>query len=501
MTEHTVDSGSADILPVRRAWGRTILLLVPLMILVAGSYFFRNTDPDYWWHVRTGQMIVETGMLPRQDIFSYTTAGRPWITHEWLSQVVFFLVQRGAGYRANVLLFGLLGCLSLLAVYAACRLRGLGELGASLLALTAIMVGFASANVRPQMVTALLVAVTVLILSYAKLEGKLRSLWILPVLFVAWVNFHGGYVIGLVLLWLAVVGETLTSRRRDVSIPLRILLPVALLSTVAVLLNPHGLEALLYPFSYAGTENASMRFIMEWQSPDFHVPGFLGFAIVLLVTTVVGLGGKPLGLTEVLWSLLLGFLALRSVRHVPLYAIAVMPLLGARLLTWLPVLGQQLATWRRTMPLLVLWLLLPITLLWAFVRINQGELNLQTGQQPSTVSYPSEGVAYLRNNDLPGNLLNEYAWGGYLIYELFPERLVFIDGRADVYGDAFMDRYGEVAGVRPGWRQVLEDYDIQVVLLPQDSPAAVLFQSAREWEQVFEGEEEVIFVREIPNQE
>jgi hypothetical protein len=478
--------------------GKLLMVLIPLVLLVIGSYFFRQTDPDYWWHVRTGQVISETRALPRVDIFSYTAAGRPWITHEWLAQVGMYLAERTLGYPGNVLIFGLLGAGALGFVYGTGRLRGLGEIGAALFALAASLVGAVSANVRPQMITVFLVSLLVWLLTRARVQRSARGLWLLPLLMVAWVNLHGGYIIGLALIWLTVIGEAWDWRRGQAGALLRPLLLAAGLSTLAVLANPHGLSGVLYPLTYAGTSNASMSFIQEWQSPDFHAAIFLPLAAVLLLAAVVGLAGPPLGRVEVLWSLLFTFLALQSARHVPLYGIVVVPLLGARLATRVPVLRRPLAGWRRTTPLLALWLILPVLVATGLGLYVQGRLALQILPTPDARSYPAAGVAFLEEHLPEGNLFNEYGWGGYLIYRLFPQRPVFIDGRADVYGDDLMESYRQVAGVTSDWQAVLDRYDVQVALLRKDSPEAVLLESAPGWMQVFQGPVEVIFTRVEP---
>lgn len=492
--------GSGDLSPASLtqrslAW-RVALLLTPLLLLVVGFYFLRTTDPDYWWHVRVGQVILETRAVPRVDLFSYATAGQPWTTHTWLTELLFFLVQGSLGYWANALLFGVLGAATLLAVYGAGRLRGLGELGAALFALIALLVGAASANVRPQMVTTLLMALTVLILTHTRLRRAARWLWLLPPIFLLWANLHGGFVLGLAVLGLTVAGELLASRAGRGGAPVGPLALVALLSTAATLVTPNGLQAWTYPLSFLGRANISMEFIAEWQSPDFHEPWFIVVGSIILVTTVIGLVGRPLQPTDVFWALLFGFLALRSVRNLPLYGVVVVPMLGGRLVEWLPVLGRPLAGWRRATPLLAVWLLIPVVLLYGWSMAGQAKASLQTGWEPSALGYPVGGADYLEENHPDSNLFNQYGWGGYLVYRTFPERRVFVDGsRADVYGDALMEDYRRVVLVQPGWQQVLDEHDVQVALLAKGSPAAVLLAGTGEWEQVFEGPVEVVLVR------
>ncbi|MBI4491276.1 MAG: hypothetical protein HY690_00580 [Chloroflexi bacterium] len=474
---------------------RAALLVAPLLFLVFYNHFFANTDPDYWWHVRTGQYIYETGTLPRQDLYSYTAVGHPWVTHEWLTELLFYVVQQQMGYVGNVALFGLVGAFTWLAVYATCRRRGVGELGALVLLLWGFGLAIGSANVRPQALTTLLLALSALLLTRYK-QGHPRALWLFPPLFALWVNLHGGYIIGLALLGLTVLGEAIALARRQPVAPLRPLVAVAALSALATLLNPHGFEALLYPFTYAGSANASMRYIVEWQSPDFHQPYFLLFAGSLLLSMALGLARRPLGATEALWMLGFALMALQSVRHMALYAVVATPLLGARLQAEVPTFRRSLAALQR--PRLIAFTL-PLVVAGAAVllpaRAAQDGTGPQFGWEPSPATYPSGAVAYLRAHDPGGNLFNEYGWGGYLVYQLYPQRRVFVDGRADVYGDALLDTYWAVVDLRPGWRQTLDRHDVRLVLVKKESFLAVALQDDPAWEEVFVGPVERLFAR------
>ncbi len=483
---------------------REALLLAPLLLFIATRPLTMPTDPDYWWHIRTGQLIVETGALPRGDPFSHTVTGQPWVTHEWLTEVLFFLVARQVGYVGLAVLFGLLGALTWLFVYLTCRQWGVGEVGALLLVLWGWVIGIGVANVRPQALTACLTAVFAFILTrYRRGESSTgrfhgRSLWLLPGLMVLWVNLHGGYLIGLVLLGLALTGEAVRRWLFGAETPLRPLLRATVLTTVATLLNPHGLEALRYPFTYAGTANASMRYVAEWQSPNFHEPLGLLFASSLLVVLVLGVGRRPLGPTEVLWTLLFAAMGLQAVRHLALYAVVVTPLLGARLQAEIPAFRRPLAAWRRPALLFVTWLLL-VALLLGLLLSPERRADLQLGREPLARTYPAGAVAYLKAHDLPGNLFNDYDWGGYLIYHLFPRWPVFIDGRMDVYGDHFPDQvYFEVVWLRPGWRAILDQYNIRLVLIRRTSALATVLSADPAWTTVYTGEVEQLFVRKEP---
>jgi len=482
-----------------------LLIVAPFLMLIAITFWFGQTDPDYWWHVRTGQLILETGQLPRTDPFSFTPAGTPWVTHEWLTEVIFALVARQFGYVGNVALCALLGAGTALVVWLTARRRGLGDRAATLLMLWAFAIMLPLTNVRPQMVTMLGLALTALLLT-RYLDGETRVLWFLPPLLALWVNLHGGYVIGLVLLGLTLIGETIAPvlnppigarPRPRIPGPLLLATVVAVLATLA---NPHGVEALRYPFTYIGTGNASQRFIAEWQSPDFHATAFLPLAASLLAGLLGGYARRPVRPTELLWTVTLTLMALQSTRHAPLYAIVVLPLLGARVRERLPDWPRSLHRLRpplaTALPLFG-WTFLVVGL--AALLAGGAALPLQTGTAPRADGYPAAGAAYLRAHpELQGNLFNTYAWGGYLIGQLYPARRVFIDGRADVHGDALVTRARATERLAPDWRDSLAGWDIRLVLVEKDGPLATALRDDPGWREVLVGPVERLFVRSAP---
>jgi hypothetical protein len=471
-----------------------IMLFSPIVPVLLGTFlflFFPDTDPDYWWHVRTGRVIWEMRALPKVDIYSHTAAGRPWVMHEWLTELLLYWVQRHGGYIANELIFGVLAACTWGTVYRLCRLNGMGEPGAALLALWSFRMACGSVNVRPQVLTALFAALYALVIALY-LRGERRWLWSLPPLMVLWVNLHGGYVIGLVLLGIALGSMLLERLRGQPSPPLKPALAVGALTLAATLLNPHGLAALAYPFSYAGVANASMRYISEWQSPDFHSLYFLLFAAALLLGCFVGVGPSSLGLTGTLWFLVLSLMGLLSVRHIMLFAIVGVPVLASRLVDMVPYLRKPLQEWQHPRLALAFWLV-PVATIAIFLR--QGN-EPQFGREPSSRTYPAGAVEYLQGEQARGELFNAYAWGGYLIYKLYPQWPVFIDGRADVYGDALMDEYVKVSRLQEGWEEVLCRQGVRYALLAKDEPLAVALRDIPGWSLLYAGKEERLYFLE-----
>ncbi len=474
-----------------------VALLLPLLGFAAMIPLLSATDPDYWWHWRTGQFIYETGTVPRVDDYSFTVFGQPWISHEWLTELLLFGLGRGLGYVGVAAFFGLVGALTLGCVYLTCRQHGAQPLTASLLCSWALLMMQPSINARPQILTMLLLAVFALLLTRYQ-AGAQRAIWGLPPLMTLWVNLHGGYLIGLVLLGLALLGaavQQVLGRREGTLRPLFI---TTILATLASFVTPHGLDALYYPLTYFGRENASLQFVAEWKSPDFHQFLFFPFAASLLLLITLGLAQRPLRPTELFWGLTVVFMALQSVRHIPLYAIIVTPLLATRLsqVPWSLVARSLRRRALVRFGLGVMAVILPLLLLsvaWGLSGSSGGAR--QFARTPSAVGYPVGATEYLRTAAPPGLLFNEYRWGGYLIEQLYPHRRVFIDGRADPFGDALVTRYRETMLARPGWRDTLDTWQIGLVLIDRDGPLATALRDDPAWQELYAGDVERLFAR------
>ena len=212
-------------------------------------------DPDMWWHLRTGEYILQEG-IPRQDVFSFTVPDHEWITHEWLSQVFMWGVYQFGGLPGLIIVFALLITLTFWLVYLVTPGRPF------LAAFVVLLAAFAAAIVwgaRPQIFNLLLTAVFVFLLERFK-DKKIgrRALWLLPVLSCLWANLHSGYLLGVVLLGTYTVGEALQQWRGggDRTLPwsdIRFLAMITALSFGTAVLNPNGPELWIYPFFTLGS--------------------------------------------------------------------------------------------------------------------------------------------------------------------------------------------------------------------------------------------------------
>lgn len=504
---------------------------------------------DFWWFLKSGELILETGTVPRTDPFSYTAEGRPWVNHMWATQALLALGWHRWGRIALLLAKAAIVSATFAVVLATVRGRGVHPILASGVCLLAAWAGLGFWEVRPQVITYLFTAVYLWLLR----DGwtRRRALWwAIPLLMMAWANLHAGFVTGLGLIGLIGFGTAMEklwaltaeagsagnaaagtdgqgsegsrgvlrrmARReaRDVLARTVLLTGLALLAS---LVNPYGIRALLFPFEVVGTK-AFLSSTLEWFSPDFHNPIYRGFeAMLLLVLPAVAWGRGGLRLTDLLLLGGLAHLGLVSLRHIPLFAVAAAPplavglqglvralrdgyagsgVLTARLREGLPSLGRLAAS-----P--VLWLgaaagalLLVLGLYWvAFLGAPASPFALDLEER----RYPREAVTFIDANALPAPLFNVYVWGGYELWRLYPRYRVFIDGRTHVYGPEVLEDFLAVTNVAPHWATVLDRWKVQTILAPRPSVLVEVLTAVGGWRLVFGRQgTAAVFVRDTP---
>lgn len=488
---------------------RLPLLSLPATVVIAlflaklASPF--NNDPDLWWHLETGEYIVRELTLPYADMFSWTAYGRDWVLHEWLTEVIFHLVVSSAGMAGlNVLV-------ATLYIFTFVILYRLGEsiLGNSTRALIVTLAYFAPvmafASPRPQMFTFLLFAVCLKLLFDWKYQGRTRQLAWLPVIMVAWPNLHGAFVAGIALVGLFLAGEWTRRLLFGASGDTRALWKLTLwagLGVLATLANPRFIDYWVYPFQVVGMA-VSQGWIMEWHSPDFHNPyyRYLLAAFLIFFFVLIYSRRKP-DLVELVTPVFFIAAGFTAVRHLPLACIVVIPF-AALFLRDCPLPRLQLpdgvARWRvlrsasvpldaRVLTVCNLVLLVAVVAMLGAYRLRQPD--------PVAATMPVKAVDFIVERGLNGRMFNDYAQGGYLIHRLYPAQRVFIDGRADMYGDPFVNEYIAITHARANWKEKFDAHGIDYVLLPRDAPLRQLMLTHPDFRLVYDDGRDSILVRE-----
>jgi hypothetical protein len=450
-------------------------------------------DPDAWWHISTGERILSSRAWPSADPFSFTVHGNPWLPYEWLGDVLMALAVRFGGLEALTAWVIVVASLLVALLYYYAWLRS-GNTKAAFVS-TALLAPLAGLffNPRPQLLGYIFLLVTLILLERFR-QRRQRSLWALPLVFVLWVNTHGSFVFGLAALavyWASGLGsfrvgglqaDRWTPRER------RYLLLVALLSVVALAVTPYGTRLAANPLDIAFTQPVNIANIREWQGMPFDLwqgKVFLGLVLLFVLAQVV------LRLRYHLAEILLLFAAVFSTavhrRFAMTFVIIFAPLLADLFSRWAPPYQPS-----KDRPALnsVLLLLVGSGL------VRFGFPSRQEIQKATAASFPVGAEAYLNRHPAPGPMLNEYGWGGYLIWVSGGKQRVFIDGRTDIY---------EAAGVFPDYLAIMEldrrapfllrKYDVRSCLILHDAPLTTLLAASKDWREVYRDELSVIFVR------
>jgi hypothetical protein len=447
------------------------------------------SDPDFWWHLKTGQYILQTGNIPRTDFFSFTNFGKEWIAHEWLSEAIFYSVYSRLGFNSLIFIFAIL---TALAFWIAFRRFNVHPYIGGFATLLGVWTVLPTIGVRPRVFTLLFASIYLAILGRYARSGEGKTIWWLVLIMLLWVNLHGGFLIGLVLIGITIVGIPLDAWVQGKSLSsmrlrLRTLGLVLLGCLLAVLVNPQGARIFAFPFEIFFS-TVQQQEVQDWLSPDFHDPAVLPLALLVIATTAaIALSPKRARPSDVLIFVTTLFATLKSNRHMAIFALVAVPLLTAHLQSWIeatPIgksFGQDRAADTRRLAILpCVLLLLP---LMAFASKLKSAVYSPPKQE--VIDVPLKAVAYMKDHQISGNTFTDpNIWGGYLIWEL-PANPVFIDGRIDMYGDQFVKEYLAITRGFMDWREAFNRYDVRVAVVKTNSFLDRNIQKAPDWQVVY----------------
>jgi hypothetical protein len=428
------------------------LLVVAFMLFwLKGNIFL---DPDFGWHITTGQLIADSG-IPKTDPFSYTMSSFPWVEHAWLSDYLMNIGYQRIGLSGLAVVFAVMAAAAIWVANGSKRLAwievpiffGMGEL-------------LSVSGVRPQVSDWLFSAIVIYLLYQEKRWQKWR--WMVLLVFVLWANLHGGFVIGLGVVGMAVVLKAWERRRWDWLDGLVVLGAVG-----ATLVNPYGVR--LWWEVWQTFSDGNLRWnIIEWQ------PFFMNVEF-----------GYPMLMT------LLGFLTVRYWRAIErwkLVVVGVLFLAGLASIRNIPIsMLMAFALMRETMEkfygefkkdrvqldransvykiLICVAAMIFVLEVWMSVR----------GMKTVENMYPVQAVEFLKGQPSSGRLFSEYDWGGYLIWKLPGEKL-FVDGRMPVWRWESPDpaesnwAFTDYLKIEKGeYKPFFEQYGVRTVLLKTDT--------------------------------
>jgi hypothetical protein len=472
-----------------------LLIAAAAFLLLIGRPELLN-DGDIYWHVATGQWILEHGAVPASDLFSHTRQGEPWAAHEWLAQVLFAAAYAWAGWT-GVVIVAAAAFAAALALLSRFLLRHLEPV--YMLLFVVMSAGLLAPHLlaRPHTLVAPLLVLWCIGLVRAQEEDRTPRWW-LAALMGAWANLHGSFVFGLALAGPFLLEAIVKAARRRAPWSRAMTWGAfLLLATLASLLTPLGVKGLLF-----ATEVDQMRFALsqigEWRSPDFQRLQPLELTLLLAGAAIL-YRGMRLPLLRLLVLLGLVHLALKHVRHADLLALVAPVILAQPFAAQWP--GAAKGKTAGSMPDRLFHALAPraapvatvlVVLLLAslaFRAINADAL------RPSAMVTPAAALQAMRQNTVAGPVFNAYEFGGFLIHAGVP---TFVDGRTDLYGERFLMQYfAAVNATAPeALPALLQKHGIQWTLLVPGMAAIAVLDRLPGWRRLHADSLSVVHVRE-----
>ncbi len=456
--------------------------LWPLVIL-AGFSFFASLTPlppnDFWWHLKIGELIFNQGHVPTSNLFAWTLPPEhPFTYGAWLGELLLYALYRLGQlslvtFARNILLllaFWLVG-------YEARRRSGSWRLAALAVALACGMT-INNLPIRPQIWSWLPFAIYLIVLGKFA-DGQIKAGWLLllPALMVFWVNAHGAFILGGILIGIFFVGEAVRALLRAPQAlswrQVGCILGAGILSGGAMLINPRFTQVIGYVFDLM-TDKPSQQLIEEWQSPSpAGIANLVFYVSILILIALLAYTRARLTPTELLLTISFLWLAWTGQRYVVWYGMVCTPIL-MRLMALLPISLPALIPQRNALnAILATVIFLPIILIqpwfvesfplperyWKMVHrdIPQGSL--------IGIETPIAAVEYLRQHP-GGKLFNEMGYGSYLIWAM-PDQGVFVDPRVELYPyEQWQDYIRITRGTR--YNELLAQYGADRILLDLD---------------------------------
>jgi hypothetical protein len=458
-------------------------------------------DGDVGWHIRTGEYILDHKTVPHQDLYSFSKPGAAWYAWEWGVDVIDAALHRAMGLKGVVLLAAVM-----IAFFATTLIRRIVWRGSHLfvgLIVALMAVGGASIHflARPHLFTMLLISLSVWMIEGDRHNPTSRIWWLIPIT-VVWTNLHGGFLALVALLGITTAGfaiETLIGAAEWRSVKRYALLTGG--CALASLVNPYGYQLHLHVVEYLRSDWIR-NVIQEFQAPTFRNENLLQYEILVLIGVMVtGSLFRRKQIAEGLWILFFAHMSLTTVRHVPLFCTVAAPLVAQELSAWwrtwtananrkslLGIINGMSADSLNGFQRVSIW---PFAVVTALVLIGPP---LPWPKDLPDIAFPVKMVHAHAQELLTSRVLSTDQWGDYLIYT-DPRIKVFVDGRSDFYGEEIGNKYLDMYSGHWNWRETMDEYKFNLVLLPVEAPLAQLLKISPDWRVEEDNGKEILLVR------
>lgn len=474
-------------------------------------------DGDTGWHIRAGEWILDHHKFPTFDFFSFTKSGQPWFAWEWLWEVCVACLYRLAGMPGVVLGNLVIVCLASMNLWLLVRRQSKSAAAAFGVAVLALLGMSMYLLARPQLVSFLFAVILLKLLGRWRESGQ-GIPWVVVLLFLVWANVHPGFLAGVIILGAYTAGDlanALTaselSRRTELLALFRRSSLLLVTCVLAALVNPYGFRLYAHMYSFL-SDPFALTHVNEYKVVDFRTPPGRMFELMLFLSAPAAVSRllKREFITPALF-LLWAHLALTAQRNIPFFMIA----MAAPVTVWLEemvaafrpahtedsigaperdsrISPSEMTDERHISRVPVLSIL---TIVSIFILIRTPGSPPKFRPQWDASIYPEQALAAVRQMGPSTRMATTDYWGGYLIYQLYPDFHVFWDGRTDFYGSTYNLAALNAFTGRPGWDKTLSENRITAVLVPVEQPLVSLLDRSRDWHVVYRDEVAILFQR------
>lgn len=456
-----------------------VIFILTITFLVCN---YIRTGYDYWWHLKSGEYMLEHHTILRTDIFSWLSQGTaiPWIAHEWLGECL-LAILKGLFPTLHILLFCSVTFLAILLVLFLTNKKQYYKnilFGLFWLLLSVFFVG-SFLMPRPQILGYLFFVLTLYLLFDLLRNEKSNKIYWLPVITLLWANIHGGsanltYILCFVFFFLgnfnfsfAKIEAKPFHKKQQIKYFITMLLCI-----VAILINPQGISLLQYPYQTL-QDSFMLQTIVEWRPSnpnllrDLAIFALLSYLLFLMIKS-----DKKIRLLDLVLLGMFGFLALKSIRFWPFVY------LSASFVIF-HYIKERKFDYKISYAMFYLVIFLAIIFFPKSTLLEQ--LNAPVIDERFITAIKKES---------PQRLYNYYDYGGYLIYRDIP---VFIDGRADIYTDLNYRDYYYMTMLQSDFKQLLERYRFDMLLLDKGTPLAYYIKDHPQYEKVLEEDNTILY--------
>jgi len=439
----------------------------------------RIAEADIWFHLRNAQEFLISRSFLRADLYTFTAAGAPLLNFEWLSELPYYFAFEAWSLRGLLAVYLVLLWLIFAAVYYLALRRGANFGEAALVTMAGVALGCYSFGPRMLHFGWLCLVVLLIVLEGFQQTGK--GLWVLPPLFALWINLHGSWVFGFVVMGIFIVSGMVEGQWGSVAAErwtpaqLRRLLVVFAASAVALLANPYGYKLVWYPFELLHRQQAVRDNMLEWQSVDFHTGwGKLAMFMIFGLLAAAWFSPKHWQLRDILLVVFALVASLTHLRFLLFAAIILVPILAPRMRLFAPYDAKKDKPWLN----LAMTTAIAGMILWMYPTAAQLQNNIDS-------QFPRDALRFIQQKQITGRLLSWYDFGGYIEFYA-PAVKTFADGRTDIFVyNGILEDYLKINKIERPF-ELLDKYKIDYVLFPVDKHLSYLLDHSVGWRTIYE---------------